>query len=53
MRYNVVKDAKGIISNSKYVVKNPENYKNNWKKLLESKYWIIVYWKQFGDSNEY
>lgn len=34
MRYNVVKNANGIIENSSYLVKNPRNYKNNWSKLF-------------------
>ena len=34
MRYNVVKNANEIISNSKYLVKNPIEYKNNWNKVF-------------------
>ena len=33
MEYNVVRDAKTILSNSNYVVKNPKEYKNKWNKL--------------------
>ena len=34
MRYNVVKNAKEIIENSSYLIKNPESYKNKWKNLF-------------------
>ena len=34
MRYNVVKNAKEIIKTSDYLIKNPENYKNNWSILF-------------------
>ena len=34
MRYNVVKNAKEIIENSSYLIKNPESYKNKWKSLF-------------------
>lgn len=34
MRYNVVKDANKIINDSKYLVKNPANLKNNWKSVF-------------------
>ena len=34
MRYNVVKNAKGILSDSNYVIKNPTNYKNKWKEVF-------------------
>lgn len=37
MRYNVVKDAKSILSSSSYLVKNPTNYKNKWKDLFGNK----------------
>lgn len=37
MRYNVVKDAKNILSSSSYLVKNPTNYKNKWKDLFGNK----------------
>lgn len=34
MRYNVVKNANEIISNSSYLVKNPAANKNNWKNVF-------------------
>ncbi len=34
MRYVEVKDAKRIISNSKYLVENPSEYKNKWKDVF-------------------
>ena len=34
MRYNVVKNANEILSNSKYLVKNPTYNKNNWNKVF-------------------
>lgn len=34
MRYNVVKNANEIISNSSYLVKNPAANKNNWKSVF-------------------
>ncbi len=34
MRYNIVKNANEIISNSSYLIKNPSSYKNNWKSLF-------------------
>ena len=37
MRYNVVKDAKSILSSSPYLVKNPTSYKNKWKDLFGNK----------------
>ena len=30
MRYNIVKNARGIVDSSSYVIKNPENYKGKW-----------------------
>jgi tRNA (guanine-N7-)-methyltransferase len=36
MRYNIVKNAKEIISNSKYVVKNPEKNKGKWKNVFNN-----------------
>ena len=36
MRYNTVKNANGVISNSNYVVKNPENYKGKWRSLFNN-----------------
>ena len=37
MRYNVVKDASDILNNSKYLIKNPEKYKNAWTGLFSNK----------------
>lgn len=34
MKYNKVKDAKKIINQSSYLIKNPEDYKNKWSKLF-------------------
>lgn len=34
MRYNVVKNANEIISNSSYLVKNPAANKNNWRNVF-------------------
>lgn len=34
MRYNVVKNASRIVDTSEYLVKNPNNQKNNWKNLF-------------------
>lgn len=36
MRYNIVKDADRILSESKYLVKNPEKYKGKWKDLFNN-----------------
>jgi tRNA (guanine-N7-)-methyltransferase len=36
MRYNVVKNAKEIISDSDYLVKNPENNKNKWRQVFNN-----------------
>ena len=36
MKYNVVKNARDILENNKYLVKNPEMYKNKWNKLFEN-----------------
>ena len=36
MRYNVIKDAKNIISKSPYIVSNPASYKNKWNLLFEN-----------------
>ena len=36
MEYNVVKNAKDIINNSSFVVKNPTNYKNKWHDLFHN-----------------
>lgn len=37
MRYNVVKDASDILNNSKYLIKNPEKYKDAWTDLFSNK----------------
>lgn len=37
MRYNVVKNADSIISESNYLVKNPFNYKNKWNDFFGNK----------------
>ncbi len=37
MEYNVIKDAKSILKNSKYVIENPRQYKNNWYKVFNNK----------------
>ena len=36
MRYNTVKNAKNIIDDSKYLIKNPEKYKNNWHSIFNN-----------------
>ena len=36
MEYKKVKDANIIVENSKYIVKNPENYKNKWNSLFQN-----------------
>src|SRR5574344_1042441 len=36
MRYNVVKNAGNIISGSKYLIKNPQDYKNKWNTLFNN-----------------
>ena len=36
MEYNIVKNAKDIINNSNYIVKNPTNYKNKWHDLFQN-----------------
>ena len=36
MRYNIVKDADQILKNSKYLIKNPSNYKNKWKTVFNN-----------------
>ena len=36
MRYNTVKNASSILKESDYLIKNPENYKNNWNKLFDN-----------------
>ena len=37
MEYNIVKDAKNILNNSSYVVKNPQNNKNKWMQAFGNK----------------
>lgn len=37
MEYNKVKNADGILKASKYVVKNPSNYKNKWHDVFANK----------------
>ena len=34
MEYNKIKDAKNIINQSKYLVKNPFKYQNKWSDLF-------------------
>ncbi len=34
MKYNKVRNAKGSINDSNYVIKNPENYKGKWKEVF-------------------
>lgn len=34
MRYNIVKDADRILSESKYLIKNPRDYKGKWNTLF-------------------
>ena len=36
MRYNVVKNASSILENSDYLVKNPSQYKNNWRNVFKN-----------------
>lgn len=36
MEYNIIKNAKDIIKNSNYVVKEPTNYKNKWHDLFHN-----------------
>ena len=42
MEYNVIKNAKEIISNSKYVINNPTKYKNKWNDLFHNKNKIFL-----------
>ena len=37
MEYNIIKDANKILSRSKHVVPNPQNYKNKWHDLFGNK----------------
>lgn len=34
MKYNKVRNAKGSINDSNYVIKNPENYKGKWQEVF-------------------
>ena len=34
MRYNVVKNAERIVDSSEYLIKNPNNYKTQWKEVF-------------------
>lgn len=36
MKYNTVKNAREILDNSKYLIKNPENYKGKWKDVFKN-----------------
>lgn len=36
MRYNVVKNANNILENSRYLIKNPRNYKGKWNTLFKN-----------------
>ena len=36
MKYNTVKNAVNILKESDYLIRNPENYKNNWNKLFNN-----------------
>ena len=36
MKYNTVKNAKNIVNDSSYLVKNPSNYKGKWKELFNN-----------------
>lgn len=36
MRYNVVKNAEGILNSSSYFVKNPSSYKNKWASVFNN-----------------
>lgn len=36
MRYNTVNNAKDILNNSSYLIKNPENYKGKWNDLFKN-----------------
>lgn len=36
MKYIEIKDAKNIVNNSTYVVKNPESKRNNWNKVFNN-----------------
>ncbi len=36
MEYNKIKNALELINSSKYLIKNPENYKNQWHDLFQN-----------------
>ena len=36
MEYNKIKNALELINSSKYLIKNPENYKNKWHDLFQN-----------------
>ena len=36
MRYNVVKNAREIINNSEYLIKNPNSFKNKWNSVFNN-----------------
>ena len=36
MEYNKIKNAEELINNSRYLIKNPENYKNKWHDLFQN-----------------
>ena len=36
MEYNKIKNAEEKINSSKYLIKNPENYKNKWHDLFQN-----------------
>ena len=42
MEYNKVKNANYILSNSSYVVKNAEKYKNKWNDFFGNKILLIL-----------
>lgn len=42
MRYKIVKNATNILSDSEYLVKKPENYKNKWQTLFNNNHPICL-----------
>ena len=36
MRYNIVKDAKKILDESPYIIKNPEKYLGKWSSIFKN-----------------
>lgn len=42
MRYKVVKNASNILSDSDYLIKKPENYKNKWQALFNNNHPICL-----------